>query len=96
MKKPEYDNAITHYKKAISFNKKYAKAHYNLALMYKIQRKFEDSRKHYEKAIEIVNDYSKAHFHLAMLLKETGSVAPNDKVKSSEDSKEQQAEKSKS
>ena len=62
----------------------------------KYRKKYEDARNHYENAIEIVNDYSKAHFHLAMLLKETGSVAQNDKVKSSEDSKEQKAEKSKS
>ena len=72
VKQPEYDDAVDSYKKAISNNKNYAKAHYNVALMYKIQKKYEDARKHFEKAIDIVNDYSKAHFHLAMLLKETG------------------------
>ena len=71
-RKPEYDDAIIHYKKTISINKNFAKAHYNLAMIYKIQKKFDESRKHFEKAIKIVNDYSKAHFHLAMLLKEKG------------------------
>ena len=75
--KPEYDDAIIHYKKAISINKNDAKAHYNLALVYKIQKNYGESRKHFEKAINIVDDYSKAHFHLAMLLKETGSVPGN-------------------
>ena len=73
--RPEYEDAIVHYKKAISIDKNYAKAHYNLALMYKIQQKNEDAQKHFERAIKIVNDYSKAHFHLAMLLKETGPIA---------------------
>ena len=69
--KPEYDNAIIHYKKAIRINKNYAKAHFNLALVYKIQKNYAESRKHFEKAIKLMNDYSKAHFHLAMLFKET-------------------------
>ena len=65
-------------KKPLSKNKTNSqidlKAHYNLALMYKIQKKYEDAKKHFDNAINIVSDYSKAHFHLAMLLKETGSV----------------------
>ena len=80
VKKPEYDDAIYHYKQTISLDKKYFKAHYNLALMFKIQKKYDDARKHFEKAIEIINDYSKAHFHLAMLLKEMGSVTVNEKA----------------
>ena len=48
------------------------KAHYNLALMYKIQKKYKDAQCHFEKAINIINNYSKAHFHLAMLFKEKG------------------------
>tara|TARA_Y100000758_G_C15655400_1_gene276241 strand:- start:27 stop:485 length:459 start_codon:yes stop_codon:yes gene_type:complete len=70
VKKPEYDDAILHYKKAISINNQYAKAHYNLALVYKIKKNYAESRKHFEKAIKLMNDYSKAHFHLAMLFKE--------------------------
>ena len=74
VKQPEYDDAIISYKKAIGINKNYAKAHYNLALTYKIKKNYSDAQKHFEKAINIINDYAKAHFHLAMLLKETGSV----------------------
>ena len=80
VRKPEYDDAIYHYKQTISLDKKYFKAHYNLALMFKIQKKYDDARKHFEKAIEIINDYSKAHFHLAMLLKEMGDVTVNEKA----------------
>jgi tetratricopeptide (TPR) repeat protein len=64
----------------IELDKKYFKEDYNLALMFKIQKKYDDARKHFEKAIEIINDYSKAHFHLAMLLKEMGSVTVNEKA----------------
>jgi tetratricopeptide (TPR) repeat protein len=66
-------------------NKKYSKAHYNLALMYKIQKKYDDAKKHFEMAIEIVNDYSKAHFHLAMLLKETGTITADEKPSNKEE-----------
>ena len=81
VRNPEYEDAIYHYKKTISLDKKYFKAHYNLALMFKIQKKYDDARKHFEKAIEIINDYSKAHFHLAMLLKEMGSMTVHEKTK---------------
>ena len=82
VKKPEYENAIYHFKNAISINKNHAKAHYNLALMYKIQKKYKVAQNHFEKAIDIINDYSKAHFHLAMLLKETGLVISQDNGRS--------------
>jgi len=55
VRKPEYEDAIYHYKQTISLDKKYSKAYYNLALMYKIQKKYDDAKKHFEKAIEIVN-----------------------------------------
>ena len=88
VKKPEYENAIYHYKKAIRIDKNNAKAHYNLALMYKIQKKYKDAKNHFEKAIDIINDYSKAHFHLAMLLKETGLVISKDNRRSSGSNKQ--------
>ena len=81
MKKPEYEDAIYHYKKIISIDKNNAKAHYNLALILKIQKKYKDAQNHFEKAIDIINDYSKAHFHLAMLLKEKGLVISKDNGK---------------
>ena len=77
------EKAIYHFKNAISIDKNHAKAHYNLALMYNIQKKYKDAQNHFEKAIDIINDYSKAHFHLAMLLKEMGLVIPTDHGKSS-------------
>ena len=95
VKKPEYDNAILHYKKAISINKNYAKAHYNLGLVFKIQKNYDESRKHLERAIKIMNDYSKAHFHLAMLLKETGDEPDSKRSISTPDVKNKTSARSK-
>ena len=72
VKKPEYDAAIIHYKKAIQSKKNYAKAHFHLALIHKIQKNHQESYKHLKIALKINPDYSKAHFHMAMLYKEMG------------------------
>ena len=95
VRKPEFDDAIIHYKKAISINKNYAKAHYNLALVYKIKKHYDESRKHFERAINIVNDYAKAHFHLAMLFKTAGKVFINKAIKPSISAKKKTAGRNK-
>ena len=63
-------NAQEHLEKAIKINPEFADAHYELALILKDKKDYENSKKHFLKTIKIQPEFSAAHFNYALLLKE--------------------------
>ena len=61
-------NAQEHLEKAIQINPEFADAHYELALILKDQKDFENSKGHFLKTIEIRPEFAVAHFNYALLL----------------------------
>ncbi len=65
------ETEASHYKKAISLCPDFYNAHYNLGLIYKKAKKFEDAIKEFKEAIRVKSDFSEAHFSLALIYDES-------------------------
>jgi hypothetical protein len=63
----KYDNAITHYRKAISVNKNNVNAYIALGLVQRRQGYFSDAQDTYLAALGIWRDFPEAHLNLAVL-----------------------------
>ena len=63
----KYDNAITHYTKAISVNKNNVNAYIALALVQRRQGYFSDAQNTYLTALAVWKDFPEAHLNLAVL-----------------------------
>jgi len=64
--------AVKSYKKAISIDPEYAKAHYNLGDAYHHQNKHKESIKSYKKSLEIDPEYAEAYNNLGNIYRESG------------------------
>lgn len=60
------DKAISYYKKAISANKSYSDAWFNLGLVYASKEDFKNCRDCFNKVIEFSPDYAYAYYALAL------------------------------
>ena len=56
-------NAQEHLEKAIQINPEFADAHYELALILKDNKDYNESKKHFLKTIEILPEFPAAHFN---------------------------------
>lgn len=63
----QYDNAITHYRKAISVNKNNVNAYIALGLVQRKQGYFSDAQSTYLAALDVWKDFPEAHLNLAIL-----------------------------
>ena len=70
----QVDLAKENYKKAITLNPEYAKAHCNLAGLLHELDDFDASIKSYEDALVIEPDYAEAHNNLGNVFKDTGQL----------------------
>ena len=70
----QVDLAKENYKKAITLNPEYAKAHYNLAGLLHELDDFDASIKSYENALVIEPDHAEAHNNLGNVFKDTGQL----------------------
>lgn len=66
-KNEEYDEAIEHYKKAISVNKNNVNAYIALALLQRRQGYFSDAHNTYLDALTVWKDFPEAHLDIAIL-----------------------------
>lgn len=66
-KNGDYDNAITHYARAISVNRNNVNAYMALGLLQRRQGNFSDAQQTYLAALEVWRDFPEAHLNLAIL-----------------------------
>jgi tetratricopeptide (TPR) repeat protein/uncharacterized membrane protein YfcA len=66
------DQAIYHYRKAVTLRPAYAEAHYNLARLLVEKGEFQDAIAHYEKALTINPDDAETHNNLGNVLLRVG------------------------
>lgn len=66
-KNENYDNAITHYAKAISVNSNNVNAYIALGLLQRRQGYFSDAQQTYLAALDVWRDFPEAHLNLAIL-----------------------------
>jgi tetratricopeptide (TPR) repeat protein len=66
-KKEQYEDAIKHYKKAISVNRNNVNAYIALGLVQRRQGYFSDAQATYLGALEVWRDFPEAHLNLAIL-----------------------------
>lgn len=66
-KREKYDEAIRHYKKAISVNRNNVNAYIALGLLQRTQGYFSDAQHTYLDALNVWSDFPEAHLNLAIL-----------------------------
>jgi Flp pilus assembly protein TadD len=66
-KEEKYDEAIGHYRKAISVNEKNVNAYLALGLVQRKQGHFADAHTTYVEALDVWRDFPEAHLNLAIL-----------------------------
>lgn len=63
----DFQQALTHYKKAIALDKNFPQAYNNLGLCYLRTRHFEEAEREIKKAVELKKNYAAAYFNLGLV-----------------------------
>jgi tetratricopeptide (TPR) repeat protein len=69
------DEAISHYRRAITVDSDYAPAYSNLATALREQKRTDDAAANYRQALKLQPEFASAHYNLANLLLEQGDAA---------------------
>jgi len=70
-----FDDATTHYRRAIAFRSDYAPAYSNLGTALRAQGRQDEAVHAYEQALKLQPDFAGAHYNLANLLLDAGNPA---------------------